>query len=303
MELPFPASMPPSAPPSMTQASGPPSSGSMGPATSPLGPTTSPMGGAPQPAVGGTVPLPSMPPPASGAPGAFGPPGIDPAGAQGYARAPMYSLPPSFEAPANANAPHGGAPGAGAGAGPPRDGGAGQYAIAAIAGVLVAVVIGVGGYVVWARQRAEPAPLISAPTGAAGGAGAPASAAIEFQLTPPAAVITVDGIELAPGAKTIPRPAVGKSVMVVAHADGFDDATVLVDYFTTSPMVLSLAPAGPPPNIELGADADAGTAEAPGADGAGADAEPAASAAPSDEAPKPRPKPKPQQPALPSNPY
>jgi serine/threonine-protein kinase len=169
---------------------------------------------------------------------------------------------------------------------PARESGGGGYAIAAILGVVVAVGIFVGGILFWVRSR-EPAPLIvqaPAATVSAAPSSAPASAAIEFDLTPKDAVITVDGIELAPGARTVPRPEVGKTVLVVAHAGGFEDTTLIVDYFTSSPMRIALKPAGAPAAIELGEAAEAG-------------AEPAASAPPK---PKPRPR---VDPGLPANPY
>ena len=131
---------------------------------------------------------------------------------------------------------------------------AGQYALAIGIGVLVAALIGGGGYYVWrsrhvAAREAPPATTVAAgpsPAQAPVGGGAPAgsaaatSAEIAFTITPPEAALSVDGVDLPPGTKLVPRPPVGKNAMVTARAPGHEDMTVSVDFFTSSPKELAL---------------------------------------------------------------
>lgn len=146
----------------------------------------------------------------------------------------------------------------------PADGnppaGAGQYAMAVGVGVLLAVLIGVGGFYAWSR-RAAPVPSTdtsttapvssasggTAPSAAPGSSAAalsPVSADIVFRIVPSEAILSVDGRALGPEVRTVPRPEMGKTLAVVAKAPGYEDTTILVDYFTTSPMELTLkAPA------------------------------------------------------------
>jgi hypothetical protein len=130
------------------------------------------------------------------------------------------------------------------------------------------------------------------PVGQGAGAIAPASTAsaeIVFKIVPSEATLSVDGQEVAGDVRTLARPAMGKTLTVVARAKGFEDVTILVDFFTTSPMELTLKPASAGgPTV---ADPAPPTAEEP------------------KEAPKDPPKkdPKPRQPArdpaLPPNPF
>jgi eukaryotic-like serine/threonine-protein kinase len=180
----------------------------------------------------------------------------------------------------------------------PPQAGAGQYALAALVGLFVAVLIGVGGFFIW-HARTKPASLppiatatASATTPAASAsvatkASPPAPAEITFQVTPEDAVLTVDGKALGPGVRTIPRPATGETVAVVVTAKGFDDASLQVDLATPQPVVVALKPV-----LELDAPGGAATPEVP-----------AASASAAGSA-KPHPKPRPKEPAaLPDNPY
>ena len=195
--------------------------------------------------------------------------------------------------------------------GPPQpQAGAGQYALAIIAGVLVAILIGGAGFLVW-RGKHAPQPEASAPavtsTTAAGqgGQGAPslpkpatpASTEITFRLAPADATLSVDGKDLPPSTRAVPRPAVGMTVNVVVRAKGCEDVTVLVDFFTTSPMELTLKPA-PDANV---APAAATATAVPAAE------EPVAAAPPKDPVPvkdpvKKPPRP-PKDPSVPANPY
>jgi serine/threonine-protein kinase len=135
--------------------------------------------------------------------------------------------------------------------------GAGQYAVAIGVGVLLAVVIGVGGFYGWRKRHAPvadtvptavipvPVPVGSAaPVATATSVAAPpvASADIVFRIVPSEATLSVDGLDVAADLRTVPRPAMGKTVTVVARAKGYDDVTIHVDFITTSPMELTLKP-------------------------------------------------------------
>jgi hypothetical protein len=133
---------------------------------------------------------------------------------------------------------------------------------------------------------------------------------IVFRLTPADAVVSIDGVELATDAHGVPRPAMGKSVTVVARAKGYDDATVLVDFFTTSPLDIALKPsaAAVPPVAEPAPSPAPATQTAPPV--ATAAPPPAVAAAPEGEASKDPPKDPPKKratpkndPALPPNPF
>ncbi len=138
--------------------------------------------------------------------------------------------------------------------------GTGQYVAAIGVGVLLAVLIGFGGYYAWHKRHlpvTEKAPTtvtpavtpvpVPVPVGlVAGGVTAPASTAsaeVVFKIVPSQATLTVDGEEVAVDLRTVSRPAMGKTVTVVARAKGFEDVTIFVDFFTTSPMELTLTPA------------------------------------------------------------
>ena len=139
---------------------------------------------------------------------------------------------------------------------------AGQYVAAIGVGVLLAVLIGFGGYYAWHKRQlrvADNVPTTSTPAvtpvpvpvPVPVGDHAPAStvsAEIAFKIVPSEATLSVDGQEVAGDLRTVARPAMGKTVTVVVRAKGFEDVTVLVDFFTTSPMELTLKPAsvGPP---------------------------------------------------------
>jgi hypothetical protein len=136
---------------------------------------------------------------------------------------------------------------------------------------------------------------------ASAGARADVSPELVFRLAPSEATLTVDGKELAADVRTVPRPAMGMTVTVVARAKGHEDSAVQVDYFTTSPMELTLKPTGAgaaPPGPGAGAAPEPAPKPAPTPVGAGD--EPRLDAP--KEAPKPkRPPPKPEP--IPLNPY
>ncbi|MBS2016962.1 MAG: protein kinase [Deltaproteobacteria bacterium] len=210
---------------------------------------------------------------------------------------------------------------------------AGQYAIAIGVGVLLAMVIGGGGYFAWRSRHstpsADPSPAVASATAtpvpvavsatASASAGAPVSAEIAFTLTPADATLSVDGVDLPSGAKLVPRPPVGKNVMVTARAPGHEDQTVSVDFFTTSPKELVLkrldvavADAGAPAASDVTGAAAAGAVTAtataavtaaPPTGGAPATAKPVTDKPVTDKpAAKPA-RPKPAEPGLPANPY
>jgi hypothetical protein len=109
----------------------------------------------------------------------------------------------------------------------------------------------------------------------------------------------------------LPRPSPGKTLAVVVHANGYEDQTLLVDYFTSSPKAVVLKPlaAATDPKIELPADPKAEAAK-PSDPSKPADVKPVDVKPPDVKPPdvkpaepKPaRPRP-PPNPALPANPY
>ncbi len=126
-----------------------------------------------------------------------------------------------------------------------QPGGSAHYVVAALAGLVMAVLIGGGGWWLWRGQTSQ-APAASPPIAVSSRPLTPAvPPALVFETTPPDAVLVVDGRELAADVRTIPRPAAGVTVTVVARARGYEDATVLVDYFTTTPVHLPLRAAPP----------------------------------------------------------
>jgi serine/threonine-protein kinase len=133
--------------------------------------------------------------------------------------------------------------------------GGGSYWLACAVGVLVAVVVGVGGYLFWrsreARLTAEPAanvagtttgqvPSTKPPTATppAETQAPPVATPIVVELSPAEASVTVDGQPLV--GTTIPRPKVGTTVEVLAHAKGYEDLTTTIDALTESPVALRL---------------------------------------------------------------
>ncbi|MBX3200866.1 MAG: protein kinase, partial [Labilithrix sp.] len=125
----------------------------------------------------------------------------------------------------------------------PPQAGAGQYALAAFVGLLFAVLIGGGGFFLWYTRTTtaliEDAPSPpAATTPAASASAAPtappaappeASPEIALRTTPADAILLVDGKELPPEARSIPRPPAGQTVAVSARAKGHEDVTVQID--------------------------------------------------------------------------
>ena len=193
--------------------------------------------------------------------------------------------------------------------------GAGHYAVAVGIGILVAAIIGGGGFYVW-RGGQKPVEIAAPSTTTTVAAGAlappspspaastiaPASADITFRLTPADATLLVEGRELPPDVRTIARPQIGKTVNVVVRARGHEDVTTLVDFFTSSPMDLDLkAPdptaAAPPKTVAAAAP----PGEAPAKDLTPKEAPPAKDPTPREPSRKP-PRPA-KDPGLPANPY
>jgi hypothetical protein len=147
----------------------------------------------------------------------------------------------------------------------------------------------------------EPSSRVASGATASGGARAEVSPALAFRLTPAEAALIVDGKELAPDVRSVPRPAMGMTVTVVARAKGHEDSAVQVDYFTTSPLELTLKPTGagaaPPPS---GAGAAPEPVAKPVSTPAGE--EPRSDKDPPKEAPKPKRAPSKAEP-IPLNPY
>lgn len=178
--------------------------------------------------------------------------------------------------------------------------GAGQYAMAAFVGLLFAVLIGGGGFFIWHTRTTHVAttmPVVTtAVTASPAGSGATpqstASPEITFNVFPADATLTVDGRDIGQ-ARSVARPAAGKSATLVAKAKGYEDTTISIDYFTNATTEITLKPV-----IEVDGPGG-GVATSPSASpSASASAiDPAASA-------KPKPKPRPKDPnALPDNPY
>jgi hypothetical protein len=141
------------------------------------------------------------------------------------------------------------------------------------------------------------------------------SPTIVFHLTPPEATLTIDGNGLPLEKREIARPAAGATLMVVARAPQHEDVTILVDYFTTSPLELSLksvAGADTPTPAPVAKPDDAPKPEQPAAKAEPPAGGGGAAAAPKrPDAPRGRVQPPPAQPprtdpgspSLPANPY
>lgn len=205
--------------------------------------------------------------------------------------------------------------------------GAGQYLLAAGIGLVFAALIGSGTFMIWRSKAAmatahEPtakaaSAAVEAASAAPGSGLAETAAAmpdIALHVTPTDATVSVDGHDLPSGTLSIPRPARGKTAVVVVHAKDHEDLTVMVDTLTNSPLELT-PKASPPPSIDLG--------DVPDKPGEGSQtAEPPASkpaekanAKASEDKPKadvpavpvapamPKPRPAKADPALPANPY
>jgi len=172
--------------------------------------------------------------------------------------------------------------------------GAGQYALAAFVGLLFALLIGGGGFFIWharAKQAPTPppaptevaAPAPSPPTSATVPAAAPA-VPVAIDATPADAILIVDGNELPPETRSIPRPAEGQTVTVLLRAKGHDDASIEIDSSMEGPIEIALRPIAENTAPAASAVPDISTA-----------------AASSAKAPS---KPRPREPsALPDNPY
>jgi hypothetical protein len=113
--------------------------------------------------------------------------------------------------------------------------------IAAVIGVVFAVMIGTGSFLIWKsqeirREQAKPATSVSASVSASASASASNAVAanrdIAFTISPPEAKISIDGTELDATIRAVPRPPAGTTVPVVVHAPGYEDQTSLIDYFT-----------------------------------------------------------------------
>jgi serine/threonine protein kinase len=209
--------------------------------------------------------------------------------------------------------------------------GAGQYVMAITVGVLLAALIGVGGFLALRHRHAasgvDPSPVADTKgspvvtSNSTAGADHPTPVPVEivFRVTPAETILSVDGVELPADQRTVTRPAVGKSVTVTGRAKGHEDTTVLVDFFTDSPLEMALKATGAPQAAVEPTSASAASA-APAAPapvtppvasvGQPATAPTAPTAAGADEAPKDPPKDPPKKrpgpkndPALPPNPF
>jgi hypothetical protein len=193
------------------------------------------------------------------------------------------------------------------GEGRPAPASTGQYALAIGIGVLVAGVIAGAGLYAWKRQHAGA--TVASPTAApapASASAAPASASaargeLVFETTPTDATLFLDGRALGSGVRRTPRPPAGTTATLVVRAPGKRDATRLVDYFTNSPMRITLEDA---PALADAPEPSAASAKPP--EPKPEPVKPATAAPPGIPAgakPDPRPKAPKPDPALPANPY
>jgi len=104
-----------------------------------------------------------------------------------------------------------------------------------------------------ARAAASPAPLVAAPPALVEGSGrvtaAPTAAVREqapsrvtFRVTPPEAVLVVDGVTLPEGVHTVQRPTDGRPIRVRIHAERFEDVTETIDPNSLPVVVVTLLP-------------------------------------------------------------
>ncbi|CAN5925671.1 hypothetical protein BH11MYX4_BH11MYX4_14590 [soil metagenome] len=191
--------------------------------------------------------------------------------------------------------------------GPPSapQGGAGHYAVAIVAGVLVACLIGGAGFLLWRGRHPTPAAEIATtpvpPPGVATPEPrvvTPATTEITFRLAPPEATLSLEGKDLPPGTRTVPRPAIGQTVNVVVRAKGYEDVTVLVDFFTTSPMDLTLKAVAVSAAVAPTTAATAAPADEPKDAPTTGTKDPPAPKDPAKKPPRP-----PKDPGVPANPY
>ena len=268
----------PSVPPPLPHVAGAPTLPAASPYGTHPGVAHTPVSHPSHPSQPFTVPSTSSLPPVSGvqameSPGMYGPPpgayGQPPMAMYGEPQAPQGQHPGPTTFPPGAlpfGGPYGQAPmgfDPSMPASEPRPSrppaGVGSYAVAIGAGVLVAVLIGVGGFFAWRGNRHAPPPAETQPlasnvvptpvrvpavSSTSTTSGARPSTDIAFKLTPADAVIVIDGKELAPDARTVPRPEMGKAVTVIVRAKGHDDATVNVDFFSPPSLGLTLKAGG-----------------------------------------------------------
>jgi tRNA A-37 threonylcarbamoyl transferase component Bud32 len=76
------------------------------------------------------------------------------------------------------------------------------------------------------------------PTAAAG-----TSTAVHLHITPPTAVLVIDGVVMPSGTETVARPADGGTVSVLVRADKYQDTIVLVDPASSDDVDVALVPA------------------------------------------------------------
>jgi hypothetical protein len=117
--------------------------------------------------------------------------------------------------------------------------------MAAGLGLFAAVVIGTVGLFVWMVRDDSPEHhvIAVAPAASASIASLPSvKGDIVVQVKPADATLIVDGLELAEGHRSLVRPPAGQLVTLVARAKGHDDATLMVDYFTVTPLEIVLRP-------------------------------------------------------------
>ena len=141
--------------------------------------------------------------------------------------------------------------------GPPPAPSVGKYAVAALVGVVVAVLLGIGAIFMLRARAMEPADTpkstASVPIGSAAPSHATASTptastpaaattspSVELRGLPADAVIRVDDQPLSPGVRQITRPSKGKVTEVKITAAGFAPETLKLDESTPSSVEVAL---------------------------------------------------------------
>jgi serine/threonine-protein kinase len=108
-----------------------------------------------------------------------------------------------------------------------------QYVTAASLGVLATAALCALGFWVWSSTHGAPAAAaahVNAATVVPVRPLAPnATPSIAFDVTPPDAVLVIDGVPLDPSVRTIPRPPVGTEETVVVRAEGYADRTLRIN--------------------------------------------------------------------------
>jgi len=125
-----------------------------------------------------------------------------------------------------------------------------QYVVAAVMGVVVAVVLGGAAYAAWRFMTPPARPPTGQTTGQTHAAASPPAVPPElttFRVVPANATLYLDGQPLPASARTVPRFEHGRSATLVVRADGFEDETMKLDESVrgTIDVILTTRPSKP----------------------------------------------------------